>query len=257
MAENDIVTLHRVVNAEADKPPFLRQVGTWIPVDNSPVTDTEEWNEIANCIFIPELQGMWDSGEYGYFVGFDLVGNLARDEPDGPSPIIEGFTNIQVAMFFGAGPLWDWEGAHYLAGVWEDDFPVDFVHCSVDQWLDFAIAGAPWQPTRFLWDYSLWGCDGNDVPWDDNFADVTLPVLNVAADGGIGPTTYYCPTLLGSSDITYLDIGMLSPEESLFDFGHIDLFLADVAPELVWQPILDWVDDHTAGQGHHGHHHRE
>ena len=118
---------------------------------------------------------------------------------------------------------------------------------TVDQWLDFMIAGAPWEPVKFMLDYSVWGCMETDVPWDDHFSEITVPVLNVAAAGGIGPTTQYCLGLLGSRDITELNIQLMSPEEALFDFGHIDLWIADGAPDLVWEPILEWVEAHTPG----------
>lgn len=240
-------TGYALINAETQLPPGLRQVGGWIPVDYSPVTDSAEWNEIANCQFIPEYLEMMANGEYGYFVGFDYFGNLARDDPDGASPAFPGFTNLQTAMYFGSGPIFDVGDIHYLAGIWEDDMPVDFIHTTVDQWLDFMIAGAPWEPVKYMLDYSIWGCLETDVPWDDHFGEITVPVLNVAAAGGIGPTTYYCLDLLGSRDITDLTIQLMSPEEALFDFGHIDLWIADGAPDLVWEPILDWVEDHTAG----------
>jgi len=77
--------------------------------------------------------------------------------------------------------------------------------------------------------------------------------MDVGADGGIGPITPYCLSLLGSEDITELDIGFLPEDQALFDYGHIDLWIADNAPEFVWQPILDWVGDHTQG-GPHPHH---
>ncbi len=240
-------TGYALINAETQLPPGLRQVGGWIPADYSPVTDNAEWNEIANCEFIPELQEAMDLGEYGYFVGFDFLGNLARDDPDGDSPVFPGFTNLQTAMYFGAGPVFGVGDIHYLAGIWGDDLPVDFIHTTVDQWLDFMIAGAPWEPVKYMLDYSVWGCMEADVPWDDHFGEITVPVLNVAAAGGIGPTTYYCLDLLGSRDITDLTIQLMSPEEALFDFGHIDLWIADGAPDLVWEPILEWVEAHTPG----------
>jgi len=191
-------------------------------------------------------------------VGFDYLGNLARDDPDGDSPDFPGFTNLQTAMFVGAGPVFGVGYIHYLAGIWEDDMPVDFIHLTVDQWLDFMIAGSPWEPAKFMLDYSVWGCGATDVPWDDHFGEITVPVLNIAPAGGIGPTTHYCLSLLGSSDITDMVIQLRPDGEDQFDFGHIDLWIADGAPELVWEPILEWIVDHTpggGGGGRHGHSH--
>jgi len=245
-------TGYALINAETQLPPGLRQVGGWIPADYSPVTDDLEWNEIANCLNVPEYQSMMDNGEYGYFVGFDFLGLLARDDPDGDSPVFPGFTNLQTAMYVGAGPVFGVGDVHYLAGVWEDELPVDFVHLTVDQWLDFMIAGTPWEPVKFQLDYSVWGCMETDVPWDDHFGEITVPVLNVAPAGGVGPTTHYCLGLLGSSDITDMVIQTMPDGEALFDFGHIDLWIADVAPNLVWEPILEWIEAHTDGGGPDG-----
>jgi hypothetical protein len=246
-------TGYALVNAETQLPRGHRQVGSWIPVDFSPISDNLEWNEIAFCMFIEDLQTQVDNGEYGGPIPFALLGNLARNDPDGDSPVFPGFTNMQAAMFMGAGPIFGYGGVHYLAGVWENDMPVDLVYVTVDQWLDFMVAGSPYEPNLFMLDYSVWGCMETDVPWDDHFSEVTVPVLNLGGAGGIGPTTGWCLTQLGSPDITDLQIQFLSDEEALFDFGHIDLWLANNAPELVWQPVLQWVDDHTPGNGNQGH----
>lgn len=235
------VTGYALVNAEAALPPGQRQVGGWIPVDYSPITDNAEWNTIQNCDFVPVFQASLDAGDYGYFVGFDYLGNLARNDPDGDSPAIPGFTNLQAALYFGAGPIFNVGDIHYLAGVWEDGMPVDLVNLTVDQWLDFMIAGAPWEPMKFLFDYATWGCMEVDVPWDDNFAEISVPVLNVAPAGGIGPTTHWCLGLLGSGDITDFVIQTLPDDQALYDIGHIDVWVARQAPELVWRPILDWM----------------
>lgn len=249
------VTGYALVNAEAALPPGLRQVGGWIPVDYSPLTDDEDWNAIQNCGYVPFFQDLYDAGDYGWFVGFDLIGNLARSEPDGDSPVFPGFTNLQAALYMAAGPIFNVGDIHYLAGVWEDGMPVDLVNLTVDQWLDFAIAGAPWQPVKFLLDYSVWGCNEVDVPWDDHFAQITVPVLNVAPAGGIGPTTHWCLGLLGSGDITDFVIQTLPDDQALYDIGHIDLWIARQAPGLVWQPILDWIVE-RAPRGHDPRHPR-
>jgi len=32
--------------------------------------------------------------------------------------------------------------------------------------------------------------------------------------------------------------------QRLFDYGHADLFLASDAEQLVWQPLLEWIEGH-------------
>lgn len=239
-------TGYAALNAEAQRPPALRQVANWIAVDYSPISDNEEWNQIANCGYVPFYQDMLDRGEYGYFVGFDYLGNLARNDPGGESPVFPGFTNLQAAMYMGAGQIFGVGDIHYLAGIWENDLPVAFQFVTLDQWLDFMIAGAPWEPVRFMLDYCVWSCPSYDAPWDDHFAEITVPVLNVAAAGGVGPTTYWCLSQLGSTDVTRLDVQLRPEGEALYDYGHIDLWIASNSQQLVWEPILDWVLGHTA-----------
>ncbi len=70
-------------------------------------------------------------------------------------------------------------------------------------------------------------------------------MLNIAPAGGIGVTGNYCLTLLGSADITILNIQLLPDDQHVLDFGHIDIWTADDAPGLVWQPMVDWIDDHS------------
>lgn len=245
-------TGYALVNAETQLPAGLRQVGGWISVDYSPITDDPEWTTVANCDYIASLEADMAAGNYGYFVGFDFLGILAQEDPDGESPVFEGFTNLQAALYLGAGQIFGVGDIHYLAGVWEEELPVDLVHTTVPRWLDFMAAGAPWQPVKFLLDYSVWGCREQDVPWDDHFAEISVPVLNIGAAGGIGPITHWCLGLLGSSDITDLTVQLLPDDQALYDFGHIDLFIGDQAPELVWQPILAWIEGHTPNPGHHG-----
>lgn len=87
----------------------------------------------------------------------------------------------------------------------------------------------------------------SDVPWDDHFAEITVPVLNFGAAGGIAPTTHWCLTQIGSTDITDLTIQLEADEDALYDFGHIDIWIASNAQALAWDPILAWLEDHVPG----------
>lgn len=237
-------TGYAMINQEAPLPAALRQVSGFIPVDFGPTSDIEDWQSIM-CGYAWWYGELMDAGEFGYATGFPDLGYLARNDPDGPSPILEGFTNFDAAMFMGAGPIFGYGVIHYLGGVWGDGMPVDFQFLTIDQWLDFLEVAPPYEATLFSLDYSAWVCGAVDLPFDDHFADVQVPILNVAAAGGLGETTLHTPTLLGSDDVTYLMAGVMPPEEAAYDTGHIDLFIADNAPGLVWQPILDWIEAHS------------
>ena len=80
------------------------------------------------------------------------------------------------------------------------------------------------------------------LPYDDYLAEVKVPVLYVGAEGGFGHSGEYSTTLLGSTDVTTLNVSLL-PDPSL-DFGHSDLFWADNAQTVAWEPIYNWVRSH-------------
>jgi hypothetical protein len=48
------------------------------------------------------------------------------------------------------------------------------------------------------------------------------------------------PATFGNWDM----VAFAAPENRLFDRGHADIFLADEAATLYWEPILDWILDH-------------
>jgi hypothetical protein len=72
-----------------------------------------------------------------------------------------------------------------------------------------------------------------------------VPVLYVGAGGGIGRTGLYSTTLLGSTDVTSDIVSFYPPTESKIDFGHVDLFFARDAEQLVWAPIAQWLAQHA------------
>ena len=92
-------------------------------------------------------------------------------------------------------------------------------------------------------------CDSEDVPWDDYLGDITVPIFNVGAAGGLGTISEYTLGLVGSSDVTSLVVALYPADYIMVDFGHIDIFIADNAQSLVWMPVLDWVNDHSCRQG--------
>jgi hypothetical protein len=154
-------------------------------------------------------------------------------------------TNMQAAMFFGGGQIFG-EGAtfHYLAGHLESGLPISLTHVTTPQWLDFLEASVPYEPFLFEADYCAVLADAAESRYDDHLAQIQVPIFNVAAAGGFGELSKYGTTLLGSSDISHLIVsnGAASPVE---EFGHIDLFIAENAPNLAWRPILNWIKTHS------------
>ena len=107
--------------------------------------------------------------------------------------------------------------------------------------------GCPWETLRFIYEYEVIICDEEDVPWDDHFAQVTVPLLILAPVGGLGEAGVYTAGLTASTDVQILRPGLLGPDQWTEDFGHIDIWTAPQAPQLVWDPLLAWIGEHEDG----------
>ena len=101
------------------------------------------------------------------------------------------------------------------------------------------------QPFPLVRDAAAIMCPTEVTPWDQHLAEIEIPILAVGAAGGAGPQFAATLDLLTSAEVDRLMVGLHPPEEVLLDFGHVDLFTAWNAPELVWQPMLEWIEEHT------------
>jgi hypothetical protein len=239
-----VATGFALLNEETQRTPTLRHVKGYIPVDFSIKIDNETAIKFFKDYYTA-LKTRLDNGEYQDPVPFQTIGNLARTDPDGSSPIMPGMTNLQTALFFGAGKIVGVIPFHYIAGVWENEMPVDLQFVTKNQWFDFLESGVPYEALRFMVEYSAMTSDVVDVPFDDHFSEIEVPLFNIAPAGGFGDLSIYGTTLLGSSDITHRIIKHRPPEEIVSDYGHIDVFIANNAEIEVWQPILRWIESHT------------
>ncbi len=69
-----------------------------------------------------------------------------------------------------------------------------------------------------------------------------MPVLYVGAGGGFGEFGVFNTTVLGSTDVSSLVVSL--NEDRAIDIGHQELFIADNAENLFWQPVLAWIQAH-------------
>ena len=240
-----VATCVALLNQETQLPHGHRNVRGFIPVDYGiklPSSPTRDWL-LADAEFV---QGLYDSGQYQCDVSWlDLLGQLAETEPDGESPIIPGLTNLQAALFIGAGQIGGPDVTfHFVAGVLDDTgFPIDFQLMTIQQWVDFLQSSVPFEPTLFIAESEALTTDGWPLPFNDHFSEITVPVFNVAAKGGFRELTEYGTTFLGSTDVTHHIVEIPSPD-ILTEFGHIDLLAGDNAMTKVWQPMLEWIREH-------------
>ena len=65
----------------------------------------------------------------------------------------------------------------------------------------------------------------------------------VGAAGGAAPDAY-TPSLTSSQDIEQFTVQFLPNDLHALDFGHADIFTANEAEGLAWQPILAWIKAH-------------
>ena len=236
-----------LLNDETRLPPVLRQVDGYIPVD-CPIKSNDPAVQQAFITDLALEDGLLAAGQYGAFIPFRMLGQLARSAPDDDSPLVPGFTNLQIALYFSfspdATPPFPY---HYWAGILDPDgMPTGPRFVDREVWLNFLETAIVWQPVRFFRDYDILISNVSDSPYDDHLGQVRVPVLEVASGGGFGGRTAYGVSLLGSTDVQHLIASVGPPIES--DFAHIDLFTTTMAQELFWRPVLDWITDHAGGR---------
>lgn len=218
----------------------LRHIKGYVPVDLAALTDDPD--NIAFWGADGEIQqASYDAGTYQSPIPFALVGNLSRTDPEGDSPLIPGFTNFQVAMFYGAGTFIPNVAFHYFAGVLENDSFTGLQYVSLEQFYDFMESAIAYQPVKFFLDYDRM-IGGEDNPFDDHFGDISVPILNVSPAGGFGELSKYQYTVVGSTDVTHLIPALLPAGEEHLDFGHIDIFMANNAESVIWEDVLMWIN---------------
>ena len=241
------------LNTETQKPESLRHAAGFIPVDIYGKTDDETLRQAA-CTRVSQGEARLAAGEYQDGSGALLaaIGNLAVAAPDADSPILPGLPNRTVALLAGAAtflffppglepvPFYHFTGGQFDA----NGLPTALSFTPESQWISFLRAGAPYEPVKVLLDSDRLICNQEDVPFDDHWQQVTVPILYVGAGGGFGSYGVYTTGLLGSTDVTSHLVSLAPPEFRIADFGHGDLFLATDAPALVWQPILEWIRAH-------------
>jgi len=231
-----------VVDAETALPPGRRQVGGFIPVDQG--TDYADLDFAAeDCAASGYYADQIAAGEYAEPSAFPLFGEPALVNPDGPSALIDGMTNLQAALAIAVYPYIEGFPYHFLAGTFDaDGLPDGLQYTNVDLWVDFLVNAPAYFPNAYSRDEFAPACGWESVPWVQNLDVVDLPILFVAAGGGFGQV--YTLDRMAAADMQMLTVSLHPPEEIALDFAHIDLFTADNAQSLVWQPILAWTEAH-------------
>lgn len=245
-------TGYAYINAEAVIPYGHRHVKGFVCADMLYKYAPEVDRQFV-CQDVALMAQLLADGTFEWAYGFEPMGRLAAEDPDGESPLFPGYTNLQVVLITGGATFMLWpfnEWWHYWGATFdpEEGMPVSFNFLSLDNVTDFMRLGCPWEALRFIYDYERIICDEEDVPWDDNLALVDMPILYLEPAGGIGSTGRYTLGLLGSNDVQIVTVSLRPPDQITEDFGHIDIWTAPQAVSLVWQPLLEWIVSHP-GRG--------
>ncbi|HEX6900250.1 MAG TPA: hypothetical protein VF789_11075 [Thermoanaerobaculia bacterium] len=246
------------LNGETQLPPGLRQVAGFIPVDIYLKTDVPQLKAFA-CQRQQNTEAILASGQAAADVGglIALLGTLAATDPTGSSILngppfnLPGYTNREAGLLVGEAtfglqgglepaPFYHFTGGNFGA----DGKPTGLLYSNDADLFSFERGASPFQPNRELAEADAATCEQTDVAFDDHLGEITVPVLYIGAGGGFGEFGVYTTTLLGSADVTTHVVSLVPAEARIVDFGHADLFLANNAETLVWQPLLDWVRAH-------------
>lgn len=235
------------LNGESQLPKGLRQVQGFIPVDIFFKTDDQNLRQAA-CDRLAAAQGGPLQSENGKL--FQALGGLALADPNGASPIplFAGLTNRQAALFVGAATFQIFQPVpvyHFVGGTFDaNGLPSGLLYTNPAVFFGFEAAASPFEPSKLVNDGEVVVCDQTDVAFDDHLEDITVPVLYVGAGGGFGEYGVYSTQLLGSADVTVHIVNKVPAAQRVVDYGHADLFLANDAQALVWQPVLSWIQTH-------------
>ena len=238
-----------LVGEETLQPAGLRNVKGMIALETT-VKAANESDRESSCAAAVSDQALLESNPPQTYandigLGIQALGYLASTDPDAVSPFPEfaPLTNWQAALYVGTSfsPSW------HLVGGYLDEYGIPSgLRFTDDQlWVGAMIASySPYYPRRIDVDTDQLLCGTYDVPFDDHFAQITLPILHVGAKGGFGPEAYASTTLTASRDVTTITVQLLPDADEAMDFGHVDTVFARDAEALVWRPILDWIMAH-------------
>lgn len=247
------VLAYAYANAETRLPAESRQVSALIPVDVAFKFNPEhEEQRAAACRRYTTSKLQYDAGQSHSTLGVlaQTLGLLAATEPNAASvvPAFAGLTNEQAALLLMTSthlllaPNPPVPAYHFTAGEFNLlGLPTGLQYTREAYLYDFLQAAAPFQSFAEQVESEAVWCGDIDTPYDDHLGEINIPVLYVGAEGGFG--SYGVDTLgrLGSTDVSAHLVRLHPARSRAAEFGHADLFLADNARELVWNPIHNWI----------------
>lgn len=241
---------------EASRPPWKRQVKGLVPLDvYASLSPEDEGLRQFYCDSAAIEYAALEAGEVDVPNGFQVqTGRLALEAPDDPNPFaafdfpFPGATNRDLLLdfvgltyfYFPATPLY-----HLTGSVLDDNGFAAALRDSSEQVVARWLAGAPpHQSLRESADTDALLCGDAPLPADVPLSRIEVPLFLLGAAGGYGDRALFSTTEVSSADVSALVIRKLAPEDEAEDYGHADLLYASDAPELAWEPLLQWLRQH-------------
>jgi len=162
---------------------------------------------------------------------FQTVGYLAHELPSELSPIFGdgSTTNIQAFRLIFAIDAFGF-GFKFFGG----DFGT--LYNSDEERATRAIANfSHYMPNQLWSEIDAVNCTSMNVTFDDHIGLISVPILYIGAEIGVGTAGEYTSSLTSSTDIT---------NHIITSFGHMDMWVGDNADNLVWSNLRNWLKIH-------------
>jgi len=181
------------------------------------------------------------------------VASMAKSAPNKMSSIIPNLTNKQTAIFLLSSTYATFQPPeepftpyyHLNAGTFDKNgLPTGFQYAKLEYLIDIALKTPSFQSIGEIMECTAIIGEAVNLPYDDHFSKIEIPVFYVGAAGGEGQYGQYVLSLLGSKDKKALIVRLHPAKNAQLDYGHTDLIWADNAQSLVWEPICKWITKH-------------
>lgn len=249
---------YAAAGAETQERRWLRDIKGIIAVDQVMKFDSDPLRQ-ASCADADAFRAQLDAGTYqdDAGIGFGVLSTLAQTAPDDPSPIIPGFTNLQAILFVGTttfatgptpAPFFHFVGGEYDA----NGIPVGLLYSEIPRWTGLGASLPPYMPNLARYDLRVSQCDQEETSIDDNLGAISVPILYLGAEGGVGTLGDYTSSVTASDDVTNVNVQVLPGGQTPVDYGHADLFIGNDAERLAWDTLRRWIVEHSRPRRSYG-----
>ena len=212
-----------------------RHIKGLISVDNAFKIEN---GEDSGCASAQAIESEIAAGMYQNTNGqfFNTLGYLAQNFPDDISPILGNpITNIQAYRLVFAEDAFGF-GAHFLGGDFSGLFYSDETRATR------VMSNFSYYMPHLLWqEIDAVNCSSMDVTFDDYINSINVPIFYLGTGGAFSTLGEYTGSITASNDVTSHVVSLADREN---DFGHIDLWIADNADQLVWSNLRSWIGGH-------------